>query len=120
MKALHRSHEPLTWGLFGAGGMVLAFVTPALLILTAVVLPWLWQDTSAQELFLRTSELVSQWWLKGALGLLITLQAFHAVHRIYHGLHDLHVRLPSSLLFAALYGLAFLVSAAGWYYLAVL
>ena len=34
-----RSHEPIFWSLFGAGGMVSAMVIPALVIITGLAWP---------------------------------------------------------------------------------
>ena len=113
MKTLRRSHEPVTWSLFGAGGMVLAYLTPALLTLTALVLPLVWIFGVPGEVYATLRSALSSGWMKAELTLLIALQALHAAHRIYHGLHDLHVPLPSNLLFALVYGLAALLTLVG-------
>lgn len=85
-----RSNEPVAWSLFGAGGMLLAFVGPALVCLTLVVLPVLSAgDTAAVYPLLLAS-------LRHPVGALVAfttlaLMFFHTLHRACHGLHDLHV-----------------------------
>jgi fumarate reductase subunit D len=40
MKA--RTNEPIFWSLFGAGGVVVAFVLPMLILLTGIAYPLGW------------------------------------------------------------------------------
>lgn len=104
-----RSDEPIYWGLFGAGGMVIAILFPVLLI---------------ASLFLGCDKVFSNF-LHVFMGNYVTLAAivgclilavWHCFHRIFHGLHDLtiHTNLFIHILIysiAALISLAFIVCA---------
>jgi fumarate reductase subunit D len=86
--APRRSHEPLFWALFGAGGMLLALVGPGLVLATGLAVPlgWLPADTLSPQRVLAFARHPA-----GALALLglLSLSLFHAAHRLRHGLHDL-------------------------------
>ena len=81
-----RSHEPIAWSLFGAGGMVVAFITPALVIISGLLLP---AGLSIDYSMLLA--LLQSVWGKLAIFTIISLQLFHAAHRLHHSLHDLHI-----------------------------
>ena len=88
---MKRSHEPVFWMLFGAGGMLSALVGPVLIFITGIGVPLallLPADTldHAHVLALARHPL-------GKLGLLmvIGLFLFHGCHRMLHSLHDLGV-----------------------------
>lgn len=87
---MKRSHEPIFWSLFGAGGMLAALIGPALVFITGIAVP----------LGLLPAELMSypdllafasHWGGKLALFAVISLFLWHAVHRIAIMLHDLGV-----------------------------
>ena len=49
---MKRSHEPVFWSLFGAGGVLSALVAPALILITGVLAPiglWMPQQALAYE-----------------------------------------------------------------------
>ena len=77
---IRRSDEPVYWGLFGAGGMVVGMALPALLIL--MLLQGL--GVNCFHYF----NLISHWW--GALAIFVIISGclWHGLHRIYHSLHD--------------------------------
>ena len=100
-----RSNEPPFWGLFGFGGMVIAFAFPALLVCMIV------SGLTDGRMTFHFTEVISHWWGAGALFLIIFGAAFHAVHRIYFSLHDLKVK-TNKLHGIALYGLAICISIA--------
>ena len=102
-----RSHEPVVWSLFGAGGMLAAFVTPPLLLCTALLAPLgLLGDGLA---FDRVAAFVNHWLGALILWAVIALPLWHALHRVYHGLHDLKVG-ARPLFFVLCYGGALLLT----------
>lgn len=79
--------EPLWWGLFSAGGVCVALFIPAVVLVFGILWP-----LGAIEL--NPAQLVR--WYQGFWGLVFTvlvigLPAFHAMHRIRHGLYDLRL-----------------------------
>jgi fumarate reductase subunit D len=109
MKKYPRSHEPIVWSLFGAGGMVVAFVLPTLILTTGIIVPLGFAPESALS-YQQTLMFAQNWW--GALFIftVIALPLFHAAHRIYHSLHDLHIHGPKNLMLTLFYGGASLLS----------
>ncbi|MEH6552438.1 MAG: fumarate reductase subunit FrdD [Pseudomonadales bacterium] len=98
-----RSHEPIAWSLFGAGGMVVALITPALIVITGLLLPLGLVDAEAFD-YVRVSSFAHAWWGKVFLLIVIALPLYHAAHRIYHALHDLHIKGPATLMLLLFYG----------------
>lgn len=107
---MKRSNEPIFWGLFGAGGMVTAIVIPVCILITGLLIPLglLSSDTYS---FARVAMLASHWLGALILWVIISLPMWHAMHRIYHGLHDLGVK-TNALHKWLCYGLAFIVTIA--------
>jgi len=104
MRRYQRSHEPLVWSLFGAGGMVAAFVLPVLILFTGVLVPLGIVDSAALS-FARVQGFAGHW-LGGLLVFsIISLSAWHALHRIFHSLNDLQVG-ARRLRFVLCYGCA--------------
>ena len=108
-KPWQRSHEPVAWSLFGAGGMVLAFFAPALILITGVLMPFVF---GAEPDAVYRGALAVAGHPIGKLFLLvaIALPLYHCVHRIHHGLHDLHIHGPNRLMVTLFYGGATLLS----------
>jgi fumarate reductase subunit D len=104
-----RSNEPIAWSLFGAGGMVVAFITPALLVIATLLVPL---GISKPQLLAygQVLGLLQNPWAALALWIVIVLQLFHTAHRIYHGLHDLHIEANRQLMLWVFYGGATLMS----------
>lgn len=105
---MRRSHEPIAWSLFGAGGMLLAFIGPGL-VLTTALLPWLAPDDPAAIYAAAGAVLANPVGKLLALAC-VALPLFHTLHRIYHGLHDLHLRVPKRAMQLLCYGGATLLS----------
>lgn len=106
MKQFQRSHEPIAWSLFGAGGMVVAFIIPALVLVTGLILPGL--ESSA--VFSSLLGFAQGWIGKIFIFATISLTLYHTVHRIYHGLHDLHIEGNDTFMLVLFYGSATLLS----------
>ena len=81
-------NEPLFWSLFGAGGVVTSFITPALILLVGLAVPlgMLPDHTLSYSKILAFAQNPF-----GGLVLFvcISLALWHCAHRIFHGLHDL-------------------------------
>lgn len=88
---MKRSNEPIFWSLFGAGGMLSALVAPILIFITGIIAPiGIWMPAQALD-YARVLGFAQHWIGKLLLLAVISLFLFHAVHRIYHGLHDIGV-----------------------------
>ena len=87
--AFKRSHEPIFWSLFGAGGVLSALVGPALILITGVLAPLgllLAPDALRHENVLALAQHPLG---KLALLAVVALFLFHGCHRVLHSLHDL-------------------------------
>jgi fumarate reductase subunit D len=86
-----RSNEPIFWALFGAGGTLAALLLPSVIVVTGIAGPlgWLGPDAMSHE---RALAFVAGWFGKLFAFAVISLTFWHALHRIYHSLHDLGVR----------------------------
>ena len=103
MTQYSRSHHPLIWSLFGGGGVVLAFLTPALIIITGFMMPLIYGDDPA-SVYQHALGFAQSWIGKIFLAAVITLLLFHASHRIVDTFHDLHIHGPGYLLPIVFYG----------------
>ena len=106
---MRRSDEPIYWGLFGAGGMVVAMLLPVIVLITGLLVPMGIMDVETMS-YERALEFASSWWGACILLVIIALPIWHGMHRIYHGLHDLGIH-TTKLHHYVFYGFAFLVSA---------
>ena len=98
---MKRSNEPIFWSLFGAGGMLSALVAPILIIITGIITPiGVWMPQKALD-YSRVLGFAQHWIGKLLLLAVISLFLFHAVHRIYHGLHDLGIHAGTGAMVAA-------------------
>ena len=98
-----RSHEPIAWSLFGAGGMVVAFITPVLILISTLLVPLNLADSDLPS-YSNVLSLLNSGWGALAIFMVIALQLFHAAHRIYHGLHDVHIEGNDTLMLLVFYG----------------
>jgi fumarate reductase subunit D len=105
-----RSHEPIAWSLFGAGGMVVAFITPALLVISTLLAPIGIVERSPLT-YQNVIGFIQTGWGALVILIVISLQLFHAAHRIYHGLHDLHIDANRKIMLWVFYGGASLLTA---------
>ncbi len=88
---MKRSNAPLFWVPFGAGGMLAALTGPALVFITGVAVPLGWTLRTDLLSYWHVLALAQHGWAKGSLFVVIALFAWHAVHRIFHSLHDLGI-----------------------------
>ena len=105
---MKRSEEPIYWLLFGAGGVVAALLLPVLILISGILVPLgiLSADTLSYE---KMHALATSWWGAPILLAAIALPIYHAMHRVYHGLHDLKVG-ARPLFFVLCYGGALLLT----------
>lgn len=102
---LKTSDEPLWWAIFSGGGVCFALFLPAIILFFGLFLP-----LELIEIGYQTAHnwLFSIWGLL-VVGAGVVLPAFHAAHRIRHGLQDLKVQHHSRIKVIC-YGLATLLS----------
>ena len=111
---MKRSHEPIFWSLFGAGGVLSALLAPILIVITGIITPiGVWMPPETLD-YARVLGFAQHWLGKVLILAVISLFLFHAAHRIYHGLHDLGVHAGTGTMVAS-YGGALLgtLAAAG-------
>lgn len=90
MDRLKRSHKPIFWSLFGAGGMLSALVGPALVFITGIAVPLGLMQVDYEAIARHPAG-------KLALLLVIGLFLFHGCHRMYHCLHDFGIHVGPGL-----------------------
>lgn len=116
---MKRSHEPIFWSLFGAGGMLSALVAPVLIFITGIIAPiGLWMPPQALA-YSRVLGFAQHWIGKLLVLAVISLFLFHAVHRIYLGLHDLGIHAGTGAMVAAYGSAALGTLVAAWLLLTI-
>jgi fumarate reductase subunit D len=93
---MKRSHEPVFWLLFGAGGMLSALFGPVLVFITGIAVPLGWLLPADLLRYDRVLALARHPLGRLALLAVIALFLFHGCHRLLHSLHDLGVRTGSA------------------------
>ncbi|MBI5259881.1 MAG: fumarate reductase subunit FrdD [Burkholderiales bacterium] len=88
---MKRSNAPIFWLMFGAGGMLSALLGTALVFVTGIAVPQGWWLPTELLSYPRMLAFAQHWFGKGFLFVVIALFAWHAVHRIFHSLHDIGV-----------------------------
>ncbi len=109
-KQWNRSNEPIWWSLFGAGGVVVALILPAVILITGILIPLGLVDPHFMS-YVRMQGFASHWLGGLIVFAVIVLPTWHAAHRIYHLSHDLMLK-PHQLYFILCYGLAFVITIA--------
>jgi fumarate reductase subunit D len=89
--AMKRSNAPVFWLLFGAGGMLSALLGTALVFITGLAAPLGWRVGDGVVSYARMLAFSQHWIGKGFLFVVVSLFAWHAVHRIFHSLHDVGI-----------------------------
>ncbi|MFT6984497.1 MAG: fumarate reductase subunit D [Psychromonas sp.] len=108
-KTYIRSHEPVFWGLFGAGGMLTAFLTPVMILITGILIPLGMMDKQALS-YEKIHYFATTWYGAAIVLVLVALPLWHTLHRIFHGLHDIGVKRGRDWQKVFCYGFAFAVS----------
>ena len=98
-----RSDEPIFWLLFGTGGMTVAIVLPAILIVLLAAGLSSPDMTSGLLNFEQVKGMLGNWFVSLIIFGVIATVFFHAFHRIFHTLHDLKLHY-TKLFWFALYG----------------
>lgn len=97
---MRRSNEPLFWSLFSGGGMILALLAPALIILTGFLVP------ANSVGFGRLHAIVTNPVGRVVLFGVAALTFFHSAHRLRHVLVDVGLRRFSLVLAVVCYATA--------------
>jgi len=108
---MRKSNEPVPWLLFGAGGVVAAFLVPSLVVLTGIAGPAGWLGGALE--YERVLALVSHPVTKLFLLTLISLPLFHWAHRFRFTVMDLGLRASKRAIAVACYGSAVIGSILG-------
>jgi len=103
-----KTHEPVVWSLFGAGGMLTAMLTPMLVLITGILVP----IGIISPMLMRYERMLA--FAQNPLGklvllVIITLPLWHAAHRIYHAHHDFLIH-TTKVHLVLTYGLALLLT----------
>jgi fumarate reductase subunit D len=108
-----RSHEPIFWTLFSAGGVVAALLLPVYLFIFGLAVPlhWIHDPAYASLLALMQSPIARLY-----LFVMCSLPLFHFAHRFRYTLYDgLQIKHLNEIVFASCYGIAVLGTiAAAW------
>lgn len=104
-KPVRRSDEPVWWALFSGGGVCFAVFVPAAVFFLALALPLGWIELGHEQALQAFSSIFAVVFA----GAVIALPAFHAAHRIRHGLYDLKCGQRRLIKWLS-YGLALLAS----------
>lgn len=106
---MKRSHAPVFWLLFGAGGMLSALLGTAMVYVTGIAVPLAWSLPADALSYPRMLAFAQHGAGKGFLAVVVTLFAWHAAHRILHSLHDLGLH-TGAIAKLACYGAAALIT----------
>ena len=116
---MKRSNAPFFWLMFGAGGMLSALLGTALILITGLAAPLGIGLKTDFMSYSRTLAFAQNFVGKGFVFVVIALFAWHAAHRLFHSLHDIHIH-TGVLAKLLCYGSALLVTiAAAWGLLAI-
>jgi fumarate reductase subunit D len=113
---MKRSNRPVFWSLFGAGGMLAALVGPMLIFITGIAVPLGLLAPRESMSYERMLALAQNGFGKAVILAVIGLFLFHGLHRMYHCLHELGLRLGHGWM-AVFHGLAALGTLAAAYLL---
>jgi len=107
---MKRSNAPVFWLLFGAGGMLSALLGTMLVFITGIAVPLGWPLSAELMTYERMLAFAQHGVGKAFVFVVVALFAWHAVHRIFHSLHDVGVH-AGTLAKIACYGSALAITA---------
>ena len=116
---MKRANEPIFWSLFGAGGVLSALLGPILILITGIIAPTGTGMPPEAMAYPRVLAFAQTWCGKAALLAVISLFLWHAMHRIYHSLHDLGIQAGAGAA-AVCYGFALVATLATAYFLLII
>ncbi|MDE2868160.1 MAG: fumarate reductase subunit D [Chloroflexota bacterium] len=99
-----RSHEPLFWSLFAAGGVLAALFVPVFILVSSLLGPFGWDWFADAFAYEGVRDLLEHGLVRAAVGAVVALIAVHACHRLRHLAVDLHAPLPGTLISLVAYG----------------
>lgn len=97
IKVAKRSNAPIFWSMFGAGGMLSALIGPALVFITGIAVPLGFLFATGTMDYPHMLAFAQHGLGKAFLFVVIALFLWHAVHRIFHSLHDVGVDIHKAL-----------------------
>ena len=106
---MKRSNAPIFWLLFGAGGMLAALVGAMLVFITGIAVPMGWPPGPGVLSYQQMLTFAQHWLGKCFLFAVIALFAWHAVHRIFHSMHDFGIH-TGAVAKLVCYGTAFAIT----------
>ena len=86
-----KSHKPIVWAPFAAGGTFSAFVSPILILITGILVPLGIMSGNVLS-YTRAHDFAHGWIGKIILFAFVFLPAWHAAHRMRITLHDFGIR----------------------------
>ena len=107
---MKRSNAPIFWLLFGAGGMLSALLGTMPAFITGLAVPLGWPLRSDLLSYPRMLAFAQNGVGKDFLFVVIALFTWHAMHRIFHSLHDIGIRTGTAAKLVC-YGGALLITA---------
>ncbi|MEE8364366.1 MAG: fumarate reductase subunit FrdD [Gammaproteobacteria bacterium] len=116
---MKRSHDPIFWSLFGAGGMLSALIGVALVFVTGIGVPLAFLVSKDLMQYQSMLGFAQHWLGKIIVFAVIVLFLWHAALRIFHLLHDFGVH-AGTLAKLFCYGLTLLCTIATAYWLLIL
>ena len=113
-----KHNEPFFWLMFGGGGVMSSMILPVFVLITGILVPLglLPEGTLSYQ---NAMTVLGNGWVQLFVWAVISLTAWHAMHRIVHGMHDLGFLLTNGIRFVG-YGIEMLVTVLlGYYFLAI-
>lgn len=80
--SIQKSHEPVWWGLFSAGGVMAAVFLPVLILIIGFAIPFDLIDEAAIS-YERMQQAADNFFMKMIFWAVIALPFFHFAHRFY-------------------------------------